>query len=39
MVEDKERHEIVQGAGTVDSSANGDSVHLTLNQNVCRERM
>jgi hypothetical protein len=33
----EEHHENVEGAGNMDSSATGDSAHLSLNQNVCRE--
>jgi hypothetical protein len=34
----EEHHENVEGARNIDSSASGDSVHISLNQNVCRKR-
>jgi hypothetical protein len=37
--QNEERHENVRGAGNIDSSANGDSAHLSLNQNVRMKRM
>jgi hypothetical protein len=33
----EEHHENVEEAGNIDSSAGGDSAHLSLNQNVCRK--
>jgi hypothetical protein len=35
----EERHENVKGAGNIVSSPSGDSDHLSLNRNVCWERI